>query len=450
MGTNSRARRAAKQRKQQHQAHGRPLPTAGLPGDTDSTAFPPTREVIEKTLGSAAYALQVGDEPAADAHVSDLAAVDHAYPALIDQVAVPWLERLLTLIWQCGWQPADLVEAGSRKLDESARRVLPDVIASEHRRYSTATTDPRWRDQLTALEAEPWWDARTPQFAQWAASWQAPRVEAMRMLVSVAAFLMSLPRLPRLMPIPGEAAARSTSVKHPGGVDDKTLSRIRGLLAKAESTDFPEEAEALSSKAQEMMTKHSLNIALLDADDTDLSDGPAARRVWVEAPYASAKIHLVHAVAVANGCRTVSYDKLGFITVLGEEVDLQLVELLSTSLLVQASRAMLRTKSQVDRFGQSRTRSYRQSFLLSYASRIGERLREACEASQANIDDADRDRLLPVLARREERVAALFTELFPDVRTRRTTISNHAGWAAGRAAADQASLNARRQVRRDE
>jgi len=61
----------------------------------------------------------------------------------------------------------------------------------------------------------------------------------------------------------------------------------------------------------------------------------------MDAPYTTAKAHLVQVVATANRCRAVWSEKLGFITVVGAETDLDLVELLSTSLLVQANRAML-------------------------------------------------------------------------------------------------------------
>ena len=37
--------------------------------------------------------------------------------------------------------------------------------------------------------------------------------------------------------------------------DEKVLGRVRALLAKAESTTFPEEAEALTAKAQELMAR---------------------------------------------------------------------------------------------------------------------------------------------------------------------------------------------------
>jgi hypothetical protein len=65
------------------------------------------------------------------------------------------------------------------------------------------------------------------------------------------------------------------------------------------------------------------------------------RSGWIDSPYAGAKALLVQAVATANRCRTVWTEHLGFVTVVGSETDLNLVELLTTSLLVQANRAML-------------------------------------------------------------------------------------------------------------
>jgi hypothetical protein len=40
---------------------------------------------------------------------------------------------------------------------------------------------------------------------------------------------------------------------------------VRALLAKAESTTYPEEADALTAKAQELMARHSIDRAMLDA-----------------------------------------------------------------------------------------------------------------------------------------------------------------------------------------
>lgn len=280
----------------------------------------------------------------------------------------------------------------------------------------------------------------------WGADQRVGRYLTLHTALALAGFLQTLPGLARLFPLPGTATrVRAAATVAPSG---KVLARIRGLLAKAEATEFPDEAEALSEKAQELMAKFSLDRALVDADPShDLPDDSGARRIWVETPYVMAKAQLVGVVASANGCRTVSMEQLAVVTIVGAELDLQLTELLSTSLLVQANRAMLAAGKHVGHRGESRTRSFRQSFLMAYAQRIGERLQATTDATRAAVPEADADRLLPVLSKREEQVEALFTKLFPATVTRRTRITNGAGWNAGLTAADLAQLEARHQVR---
>jgi hypothetical protein len=276
----------------------------------------------------------------------------------------------------------------------------------------------------------------------------------MRAAIEALSLLMTLPTLPRILPLPGTAVAGGG---HRRNADPNVLARVRALLAKEESTEFPEEAEALSAKAQELMSRYALERALVDAEAGD-AEPITARRLWLDAPYVGAKSLLVDAVASANRCRTVLAEKLGFVTVLGDDVDLDAVETLTTSLLVQATRAMISAGRQTTRHGVSRTRSYRQSFLVAYATRIRERLQAATTEAMSETEaamarqhpDADgsgasaSSRLLPVLAARERAVDDLCDELFPKLVTRRTSVSNAAGYHAGRAAADLAVLDAGR------
>jgi hypothetical protein len=252
--------------------------------------------------------------------------------------------------------------------------------------------------------------------------------------------LLSLPVLQRLLPLPGESRH---SVAPASEVDEKALARVRALLAKAESTEFADEAEALMAKAQELVSRYSLHQAVLD-HERGRAPQVAGRRMWIEAPYAGPKAHLVQTVAEANRCRAVWSEKLGFVTVVGGETELDLVELLATSLMVQASRAMIALGRDVGRRGKSRTRSFRQSFLIAYAARIGERLAAASSGATAEMS-ADA-RLLPVLAAHSRAADDLVARLFPQLVHRPMSITNAAGWGAGRAAADQAQLNVRRAV----
>jgi hypothetical protein len=82
----------------------------------------------------------------------------------------------------------------------------------------------------------------------------------------------------------------------------------------------------------------------------------------------------------------------------------------------------------------------------TYASRIGHRLREAEAASRVAAAEEYGEALLPVLADRSAAVKAAEAEAFPHLVSRSVTISNAAGWAAGAAAADLASLAGRTEV----
>jgi hypothetical protein len=194
------------------------------------------------------------------------------------------------------------------------------------------------------------------------------------------------------------------------------------------------------------MARYSIDYALL-SDLAGVQEKPVGRRIGIDSPYEAPKALLLDVVASANRCRAVWSSAFGFATVLGFASDVDAVELLFTSLLVQATTAMVAAGSRRDAYGRSSTRSFRQSFLTAYAQRIGERLtmasREATE--QASRDVAGQpgaDRLLPVLASRAAAVGEMTDELFPELVGKPVTVTNREGWASGRAAADRAHLQA--------
>lgn len=218
------------------------------------------------------------------------------------------------------------------------------------------------------------------------------------------------------------------------------LERVRALLAKAESTNFPEEAEAFTAKAQELMARHAIDEAMLEAGGGGGRADVVGWRIGVDDPYAAAKSILLHHIASANRCRAVWSKELGFSTVFGTRSDLEMVEILFTSLLVQGTDAMLRAGRSTDRYGRSRTRSFRQSFLLAYAARIGERLDAATASMVAEGAERHGEPLLPVLASRAEAVEGAVRTAFPQLAHRGLAITNYSGWVAGRAAAELAAI----------
>ncbi|MGQ0775049.1 MAG: DUF2786 domain-containing protein [Pseudonocardiales bacterium] len=393
-------------------------------------------EMISTMLLSAAQAQWAGDPDAGSRLARELGELFADQPGMLAAAARCAVLPMIGALWTNGWSPEDLYQITRRRLDTSAAGYTVDAIAEESQRYAAAGLHERWRDQLQQVEVTVWWEPDQAHLTQWARRHGRSLSDALATVINVIELLMSLPRVPTIMPPPGSAPTHRPR----RGVDQKVLARVRGLLAKAESTTFPEEAEALSAKAQELMSRYSLERIVVDAEPGAGPEPAAARRLWLDSPYVAAKSMLVGAVAEANRCRTVLSEKLGFTTVIGDEVDLEIVELLSTSLLVQATRAMVSAGSQISRTGQSRTRSFRQSFLISYATRIRERLTTARDESAAAV--SDQARLLPVLAARERVVDELTAALYPDLVSRSYSVGNAAGWHAGRVAADFAVLDA--------
>jgi hypothetical protein len=350
--------------------------------------------------------------------------------------------HILGLIWKRGWQPTDVVRSVEGAHSKVHRRLIIDLLAREIGSYPAARIHDRWVSQLETLGADVWWVDETEHLRLFAARERLDRGSMIRLTIEVMGVINYLPDLPVLMPPPGVAHSGSLAASAPNrAADQRILGRVRGLLAKAESTNFPDEAEAYSAKAQELMARYSIDHALLAGHDDD-PDKPVGMRVTIEAPYAETKALLLQVVAEANLCRAVWSGHLGFTTVFGFPSDLEIVEMLFTSLLVQGTAAMVREGSTVRPDGTSRTRLFRQSFMQAYAQRIGERLQEV--ATRAETDAAATDpRLLPVLASRQKAVTEHVERVFPHFVENRVRISDEQGWASGTAAADRASLQPR-------
>ncbi|GGQ45833.1 hypothetical protein GCM10010267_05110 [Streptomyces griseorubens] len=328
-------------------------------------------------------------------------------------------EDFVASAWQRGWQPADVVRLVRRELDEAHARLAGSLIRAQARRDGR-TRGARWEAQVAEVPTSDA-AARRDRF-----SYATAVLELYRLLL----------RLPALEPL-DQAAGASPPGRRERKPESRMLGRIRALLAKAEATGFPEEAEALSAKAQELMARHSVDEALLAAQGA-VAEGPDAVRIGVDPPYEQAKAVLLDAVASANHCRAVWNEAFGFSTVVGFASDLEAVELLYTSLLVQATGAMTKAEAAQRAGGRKRTKTFRQSFLAAYAHRVGDRLAAAGAEVPVGGD------LLPVLASREVAVAERTDRLFPATATTRLRgVSDVAGWEEGKRAADGAQVRGR-------
>lgn len=329
--------------------------------------------------------------------------------------------------WERGWRPADVLRLVRRDLEERHLRIAQDVIAAEARRY--ARLPERWTD------AEVWWGEDGSYADRLAQRERTDRFTLATAFLEVYRLLIRLPSIEPVGPLPGDPADALAEHAH---IEPRMLGRIRALLAKAEATTYPEEAEALSAKAQELMARHTVDEALLAAGGKGPAQVPGACRIGVEPPYEEAKAVLLDAVATANRCRAVWNSGFEFSTVVGFESDLEAVELLYTSLLVQGTAAMTRAEAAQRAGGRKRTKTFRQSFLLAYASRLGRRLAETAEHAASEAPD-----YLPALVARDVAVTSRAEEMFPRTTTTRLRgATDHAGWEHGTAAADAAHVAA--------
>lgn len=378
------------------------------------------RETIAAVVGG-----RVGYEDGLDAlTLAPAAEVDPALAAALFDAAAR--------LWRGGWQPAELHRVVARRGDPVQAHLIVDAVAAYLRGFAPAYVGERWRSQANDLDARPWWGDDAGYLREVGRHRRADRVTLLDAVLTLLRFLGSLPPIEMLAPPPGQAApVRRT----PGG--DAKLERVRALLAKAEGTSFPAEAEAYSAKAQELISRHSLDEALLHAGGEPVV--PYARRIGVDHPYENEKASLLDAVARANRCQVVWSPEFGFATVFGFDADIDAVDLLHTSLLVQAHRAMSRAEPPGGKAGRARLKTFRQSFLVGYAARIGERLAQASRAALA--ETADRSALLPVLASRDVQIQQARDRAFPrTVRGRGFRVDSEEGWESGREAADRATL----------
>lgn len=347
-------------------------------------------------------------------------------------------------LWGRGWRPAEAHRLLARRVDAGALALAVDAMAAELDRHAPASVAPSWFAQLTDIGASVWWSRDTTYVGARALTSGGGLAAVVRDAVVALDALGRLPPVPLLDPLPG---TWRPSRQDERDVDERVLERVRALLAKAESTTFEAEAETFTAGAQALMARHSIDAVMLAARRPHGSgDAPMARRVGVDRPYEAPKVLLLDAVARANRCRSVWSRDLGFVTVVGFHTDLEGVETLFTSLLVQSTSAMSAHGTRAHPGGQSRTRGFRTSFLTAFAHRIGERLQSATDdetAAAMTRPTTGRD-LVRVLAERSAEVDASVGELFPAlVQKSLSTASDAEGWHAGRRAADAADLSGR-------
>jgi len=213
------------------------------------------------------------------------------------------------------------------------------------------------------------------------------------------------------------------------------LNKIRKLLALAEDpAATPAEAEAFTEKAMVLMARHGIDEALLAEHQ------PAGhvinRRLVMPSPYSRDKATLASAISLASRCRAVLLTtQRGFVVqVFGLESDVRAVDMLFTSLLVQAAHEMGRTPVPPGEHAAAFRRSWWAGFTIAVHARL-DRIRreveERAEATRPGGTAPDGPSVALVLAHRSDEIDDEVARVHPNVRPARGRNLSGGGRAAG-------------------
>ncbi|KPM57749.1 aromatic acid decarboxylase [Frankia sp. CcI49] len=242
---------------------------------------------------------------------------------------------------------------------------------------------------------------------------------------------------------------------------DALLGRVRKLLAMAEAEGLPEAArENYNAKAAELIAQYGIDRALVE-------DGAPAGAVAgdvvmsVDAPYARDKISLLASVADPLGCRLVHRTvpapsgvggTVHTAHLFGMAADIERVQMLYTSLLVQQAHGLAAARPPV----WEDPRAFRRSWMAGFSVAVRDRLALVEEAARRRAENEGRTTaadgageqrsVAVVLASREGLVEAHLARVYPRLRTTRTRQLSGSGGRDGYQAGQRADLGEGRRV----
>lgn len=221
---------------------------------------------------------------------------------------------------------------------------------------------------------------------------------------------------------------------------DPVLAKIRKILAKAEDpAATPDEARTYTAKAAELIAAYGIDRAVL-AEEVPGSDVVGDRVVRLDAPYALDKATLLAVVAGRLRCRAVQrteHDGRGKVLsmhLFGFDSDLGRVELLYTSLLLQATTGLSRAAVPPG----EHVAAFRRSWLAGFTAAVGRRLHESEERAAAAAPATGGRGMVLVLADRSAEVDRSVHEHYPRLgtaaRRRLSGLGSGDGYVAGQRA----------------
>lgn len=231
---------------------------------------------------------------------------------------------------------------------------------------------------------------------------------------------------------------------------EKTLDKVRRLLAQAEDQAGSPEGDAFSAKAEELMIRHGIEQAVLDAAEGTDKGELGATRVFIPKPYAKEKSLLLGAITDHNDCQGVVHWKRTstgrrtagnglVVSIYGFARDRDTVEFLFASLSLQAVKGM---HAAVEPFDEDPA-TFRASWLLGFAGGVRQRMTEMRIRAKQDVTSESAGTDL-VLADKSAQVDQYVESLYPGLGSGRTTRSSGSGVGEGRRAGRSADLGQQR------
>jgi hypothetical protein len=235
----------------------------------------------------------------------------------------------------------------------------------------------------------------------------------------------------------------------PDAAREKKLRQIQGLLDLAADERTSEgERDAAMKRAMALMAAHGVTDMMVDARKRSQTDELIRKTIPMTDPYSREKMMLAMEIGHALHCRS-TYRWVGrsvtSITLFGHRSDIERVEMLYTSLLLQAVRAVRDARPEWWATA-AETRSYRKNFLVGFGRRVGTRLmlaeleaREKYDREHTNVDAGT----AIVLATRDAKVERFYKDETDEIKFGRKSRAQYGGDGSreGRRAGDKAKLD---------
>lgn len=232
-------------------------------------------------------------------------------------------------------------------------------------------------------------------------------------------------------------------------MDARLLEKVEKLLAKAQATDFADEAAALTARAQGMMLKYSIDEAMLNLQrGVQGSSVPTSVQVTIGKPRmhnGATFARLMGVIGSVNNVQVIQSGGPHNLWLVGFESDIEATRMLYASLVVQATSAELKARAERSNAAWVASSTFKAAFLQGYVTEVGSRLRLAAKAAakEATVEYGGKAEV--ALVDRKAAVQAKVREQFPRLGTARGRYyGDRMGQAAGRAAGARADIGGKK------